>query len=163
MRSLSQVNARSAVAALAVCVLVASASSCSEELGTGEDAHVTTLGTVEVSAKLAEVPGDFPSNKLYDYGYVMKYTVGNLHRGDVPGDTIYVGHYNPLKPRDRVKDARVDDVGGTLRKFRVGDTHRMALEVPIDDHCMAGIVNEYAGQNTGPIYWAVWTNPAAGE
>jgi hypothetical protein len=151
------------VDALAIFLLVASFTSCSQDLGTGEDANVTTLGTVEITAKLVEIPGEFPSNKLYDYGYVMKYSVGEVHRGEVPGDTLYVGHYNPLKPRDRVKDARVDDVGGTLRRFRVGDTHRMALEVPIDDNCMAGIVNEYAGQDTGPIYWAVWTNPAAGQ
>lgn len=142
---------------MAVCV------SCSQDPGTGEDAHVTTLGTVEVTAELVEIPGEFPSNKLYDYGYVMKYKVGEVHRGEVKGEVMYVGHYNPLKPRDRVKDARVDDVGGTLRKFKAGDTHRMALDVPIDDYCMAGIVNEYAGQDTGPIYWAVWTNPAAGE
>jgi hypothetical protein len=34
----------------------------------------------------------------------------------------------------------------------------MALEVPIDDHFMGGIVNKYFGQETGAIYWAVRTN-----
>ena len=36
----------------------------------------------------------------------------------------------------------------------------MALEVPIDDHFMGGIVNKYFGQDTGPLYWAVWVNQA---
>jgi len=38
----------------------------------------------------------------------------------------------------------------------------MALEAPIDDYFMGGIVNKYFGQSTEPIYWAVWTN-LAGE
>ncbi|MFB3902458.1 MAG: hypothetical protein ACE15E_03335 [Acidobacteriota bacterium] len=74
------------------------------------------------------------------------------------GDTVYIGRYNPLKPRSSVTDARVTDVGGNVRQFKVGDVHRMALEVPIDEHYMGGIVNRYSGQPTGPIYWAVWSN-----
>ena len=35
---------------------------------------------------------------------------------------------------------------------------RLALEVPIDDYCMVGIVNKYFDQKPSPIYWAVWTN-----
>jgi hypothetical protein len=38
----------------------------------------------------------------------------------------------------------------------------MALEAPIDDYFMGGIVNKYFGQSNEPIYWAVWTN-LAGE
>jgi len=37
----------------------------------------------------------------------------------------------------------------------------MALEVPIDDYYMGGIINRYFGEETGPIYWAVWTNQAS--
>ena len=38
----------------------------------------------------------------------------------------------------------------------------MALEGSIDDHYMGGIVNKYFGQDTEPIYWAVWTNLVSG-
>ena len=34
---------------------------------TGEDANVTTLGMLEVTAEIIEISGEFPSNKLYDY------------------------------------------------------------------------------------------------
>ena len=39
--------------------------------------------------------------------------------------------------------------------------HRMALESPMDDHYMGGIVDKYFGQRTGTSYWAVWTDRAA--
>ena len=48
----------------------------------------------------------------------------------------------------------------TILKYEVLQVHRMALEAPIDDYFMGGIVNKYFGQETGPLYWAVWTNPA---
>jgi hypothetical protein len=76
----------------------------------------------------------------------------------VAGEFIFVGHYNPWKPRGEAADDRVKDVGGSLRNFRDGQTHHMALEVPIDDYFMGGLVNKYFGQETGPLYWAVWTN-----
>jgi len=141
-------------------ILCAACGGTASEDAAGPDAQVTTLGSIEVTAQLVEIPTEFPPNKLYDYAYVMKYKVLEVHRGDVPGDDIFVGHYNPLKPRNAVADARVKDIGGNLRAFRAGDIHRMALEAPIDDHYMGGIVNEYFGDDTGTIYWAVWTNPA---
>ncbi|MCL4217061.1 MAG: hypothetical protein KJ052_08680 [Candidatus Hydrogenedentes bacterium] len=129
----------------------------SEAPDDGADSQVTTQGSLEVTAKLVDIPGEFPSNDLYDYAYVMKYELVETHRGTTP-ETLYVGHYNPLKPRNEAADARADDVGGNVTEFRVGDVHRMALEVPIDDYCMAGIINKYAEQVHEPIYWAVWTN-----
>jgi len=95
---------------------------------------------------------------MYDYAHVMKYEVLQVHRGQLEKDTIYVGHYNPAKRRDRVADARVPEIGGNLKRFRVGDVHRMALEVPIDDYYMGGIINKYFGQTEDPVHWAVWTN-----
>ena len=56
------------------------------------------------------------------------------------------------------RDARAGDIGGNLKRFRVGDTQRLALELPIDDYYMGGIINKYFGQIDDPIYWAVWTN-----
>lgn len=145
----------------AALLLLVLALSCAQQATTGEDAHVTTAGSIEITAKLVDVPGEFVNRPMYDYAFVMKYQVLAVHRGEVAGDTIYIGHYNPLKPRARAADARVPEVGGNLRKFRVGDVHRMALEVPIDDHYMGGIINRYFGkEDTGPIYWALWTNRA---
>lgn len=123
----------------------------------GADPKVTTVGSIEVTARLADIAGEFPPNDLYDYAYVMKYDVIETHRGTAPG-ILYVGQYNPLKPRSEAADKRADDVGGNVTEFRVGDLHRLALEVPIDDYCMVGIINKYAEQVQEPIYWAVWTN-----
>jgi len=137
--------------------------SCNAGPGTGEDEQVTSLGDYEVTARLVEIPGEFIDRPMYDYAHVVKYEVLQVHRGDIGTDVIYVGHYNPLKPRSAVKDARVDDVGGTLKKIRQGDVHRMALTAPIDDYYMGGIINKYFEQGVDPVYWAVWTNPASGN
>jgi len=123
------------------------------------DPHLATNGTVEVTAKLVEIPeGAIFRRDLYDYATILKYRVVTVHRGAVDGDTLYVGHYNPWKPRAEAADKRVQGIGGTVRQFRAGDTHRMALEVPVEDHFMGGIVNKYFGQTTNALYWAVWAN-----
>jgi len=132
--------------------------SCGKKTDTGEDAKVTTMGSLEFTAKLVEIKGELPDIPLYDYAFVFKYEVVKVHRGKLDAKTIYVGQYNPLKPRSGVADARSGEIGGNLKKFRVGDIHRMALEVPIDDYFMGGIVNRYFEENVSPIYWAVWTN-----
>ena len=126
---------------------------------TASDPHLATNGTLEVSAKLAEIPeGAIFKRDLYDYTTILKYEVTQVHRGQVATNILFVGHYNPWKPRAEAADKRVKGIGGTLKQFRAGDTHRMALDVPIDDHFMGGIVNKYFGKETGPLYWAVWTN-----
>lgn len=127
-----------------------------------QDPGLTTHGTVEVTAKLVEIPeGAIFKRDLYDYATVLKYQVLQVHRGQLATNILLVGHYNPWKPRAEAADKRVKEIGGTLRQFRAGDLHRMALEVPIDDHFMGGLVNKYFGTESGPLYWAVWTNPAA--
>lgn len=125
--------------------------------GTGEDAQVTSLGGMEVTARLTEIRGKFPPNDLYDYAYVLKYHVLEFHRGEVDGNEILVAQYNPLKPRSKAQDEFSGTVGGNLTKFRAGDIHRMALEAPLADHYMGGILDEYY-QEKGVRYWAVWTN-----
>lgn len=132
--------------------------SCARQTDTGVDPQVTSLGSIEVTAELLEIPGEVRDDPMYDYAHVMKYKVLATHRGQVEREIIYVGQYNPAKPRDGVADARVGEIGGNLRQFRVGDVHRLALEVPIDDYYMGGIINKYFGQTDDPIYWALWTN-----
>ena len=125
------------------------------------DPHLTTNGTVEVTAKLLEIPdGAIFKRDLYDYATILKYRVVKVHRGEIKGDTIYIGHYNPWKPRSEAADKRAPGIGGNLRQFYSGQLHHMALQVPIDDFFMGGIVNKYFGQQTGPLYWAVWTDLA---
>ncbi|NLH40785.1 MAG: hypothetical protein GX448_03010 [Planctomycetes bacterium] len=124
------------------------------------DPNVTTRGSIEVTARLEEIRGDLIDDPMYDYAHVMKYKVLQVHRGKVDKDVIYVGHYNPAEPRGSVADARVQEIGGNVKQFRVGDVHRMAMEVPIDDHYMGGVINKYFGEVNDPVYWAVWTDRA---
>lgn len=128
----------------------------------GEDPQVKSLGAVEVTARLVEIPdGAIFQRDLYDYATILMYEVVSVHRGAVEkGATIYVGHYNPWKPRAEAADKRAKGIGGTLRQFRAGQLHRLALETPMDDHFMGGIVDKYFGKHSGPSYWAVWTNAA---
>jgi hypothetical protein len=129
----------------------------------GQDAEVSRRGSLEVTAKLVEVPdGAIFKRELYNYATVLKYQVLQIHRGKVNVETIYVGHYNPFKPRSEAADSRVPDVGGDLKAFRPGQVHRMALEESIDDQYMGGIVDKYFGKQTDTIYWAVWTNLVSG-
>ncbi|MEO8351178.1 MAG: hypothetical protein ABI680_05565 [Chthoniobacteraceae bacterium] len=150
------------ISTLAVAGLILSHASCTKKTNAGVDPRVQTLGTVEVTARLVEVPeGAIFHRDLYDYATVLKYEVVAVHRGDVAkGATIYVGHYDPWKSRSEAADKRAQNIGGDLRQFRAGDLHRMALEVPMDDHFMGGIVDKYFGKHGAPVYWAVWTNAA---
>jgi hypothetical protein len=127
------------------------------------DAKAATRGSIEVTAKLLEIPeGAIFKRDLYDYATVLKYQVLQVHRGKVEGTIIYVGHYNPFKPRAEAADRRVKDIGGNLKAFRAGQVQRMAMEAPIEDHFMGGIVNKYFEQATEPIYWAAWTDLVGG-
>ena len=112
-----------------------------------------------VTARLMEIPdGAIFKRELYNYTTILKYEVLRVHRGHTDTNSIYVGHYNPFKPRSEAADKRVKGIGGNLKSFRAGRIHRMALEVPIDDYFMGGIINKYFGMFNEPIYWAVWTN-----
>jgi hypothetical protein len=128
----------------------------------GEDDKVKSLGSVEVTARLVEIPdGAIFERDLYHYAGILKYEVVAVHRGSITkGETIYVGHYDPWKARDQAAQGQVKDVGGTLRRFEAGQLHRMALETPMDEFYLGAIVDKYFGKREGSAYWAVWTNPA---
>ena len=134
--------------------------SCGSRSKSGEDTQVKTLGTVEVTARLVEVPdGAVFQRELYDYATILKYEVVAVHRGAVEkGAVIYVGQYDPWKPRAEAADQRVKNIGGNSRQFRAGQLQRLALETPMDDFFMGGIVDKYFGKHSGPAYWAVWSN-----
>ena len=128
----------------------------------GEDEKVKSLGSVEVTARLVEIPdGAIFERELYHYAGILKYEVVAVHRGSLKkGETLYVGHYDPWKPRSEAPDKQVTEVGGDLKRFEAGHLHRMALEPSLDDAYLGAIVDKYFGKRDGPTYWAVWTNSA---
>jgi hypothetical protein len=129
----------------------------------GPDPELAKRGSIEITARLVEIPeGAIFQRELYKYATVLKYQVLEVHRGKVKRQTIYVGHYNPFKPRSEAADQGVQDVGGNLKSFRAGQVHRMALEESMFDHFTGGILNKYSGEDTDPIYWAVWTDLVSG-
>jgi hypothetical protein len=146
--------------AVTLAALAVTLTGCSKRPAKEVDTEVTTLGTAEVTAKLVEIPGPFPANDLYNYAYVLKYRVLKVHRGKVPSGDILVAQYNPLKPREQVQDDISGKVGGQVAAFRAGDIHRMALESPLDQFWMGGVVDKYFSA-PGTRYWAIWTNPGA--
>jgi hypothetical protein len=122
--------------------------------------EVSGLGIVEVTAKLLELPIEFPRKKLYDYVYVMKYRVLKTHRGKVEGDEILVGHYNPVKPRSAAQDKYSGKLGGSVDEFRVGDVQRLALDAPLDEKMpMVGLIDKYVSEKK-TRYWAIWADRA---
>jgi hypothetical protein len=150
---------------VATCLFALLGISCGQKAGgpaPAIDPQLSTHGSIEVTARLLEIPdGAIFKRDLYDYATVLKYKVLKVERGKVNGDVIYVAHYNPFKPRSEAADGRVKVIGGNLRTFQAGQAHHMALEVPVEDHFMGGLVNKYFGKTSDPIYWAVWTDLAA--
>jgi hypothetical protein len=123
-------------------------------------AEVTSLGKIEITAKVAQIIGDFPVNDLYNYTYIMKYHVLKTHRGKLEGEDVYIGHYNPLKPRAGAADKFSGKVGGNATRFQVGHVHRMALDFPLEDCYMGAIIDKHF-KEPGTRYWALWTDKAA--
>jgi DNA-binding beta-propeller fold protein YncE len=155
---------RNIVASLLLAVgLLATACASRKEGAASGDAELARRGSIEVTAKLVEIPEKaIFDRKQYNYATILKYQVLQVHRGRVKGETIYVAHYNPAKPRSEVADKDVQDVGGNLKSFVAGDVHRMALDELDYEKFTGGILNKYSEEDTDPIYWAVWTDPASG-
>ena len=98
--------------------LMTAGCSQSKEGAASANPEIGSLGNIEVTARLVEIPdGAIFERELYNYATVLKYQVLEVHRGKVRGQTIYVGHYNPWKPRSEAADRRVQGVGGTLKSF----------------------------------------------
>jgi hypothetical protein len=118
------------------------------------------LGNVEVVARLTEVPeGAVFERELYHYATILKYEVISCARGKVlPGDILYVAHYDPWKPRAAAADAKAPGIGGDVRAFVAGDRHHLALAIPLDDHYMGGLVDKYFGRRPPLTYWALRTD-----
>jgi hypothetical protein len=100
--------------------------------------------TLVVIARLAEIPGKFASNDLYNYVYIMKYRVLSVVKGSYKGQEILVGHYNPLIPRPQIKDAMKKFVSGNVEKFEVGAKQKLTLITPIEKVWKDAVDDEYA-------------------
>jgi hypothetical protein len=147
------------LALLAAVLCVSGLESCGKS-NLDPSPELAVNGDTEVTAKIVSIGGDFPPNKLYDYVFVMKYRVLKVHRGKVDGEEIFVGHYNPLKPRATAQDKFSGKVGGDVEHFQVGDVHRMALEGPLEEYFMGGIVDKHIKEQ-GTRYRAIWTDRAS--
>ena len=81
-----------------LCLILFNCTSCAKKTDTGADPKVTTLGSIEITAELVEIPGEIRNDPLYDYAHVMKYRVLAIHRGVLEEETLYVGNIIRLNP-----------------------------------------------------------------
>jgi hypothetical protein len=96
-----------------------------------------------VIAKLIEIRGKYPPNDLYDYVYIFKYQVLKVISGKYDDKTIFVGHYNPRIPRDKIKDKMAKVVSGSVTGFRAGDEHKLELVLPMEKYWNNAVIDEY--------------------
>jgi len=112
---------------------------CASTSQAGEPAGAPS-STIEVTARLAKIPGKFPADDLYDYAYVMQYQVQG---GAMDKQTILVAHYKPLRARNAIDDGMKKIVGGSLKRFEVGALHRMTLSPDMRKVWRGAVVDEF--------------------
>jgi hypothetical protein len=112
---------------------------------------------VEVKAKLVEIPSKPPPDDLYDYAYVMKYEVVG---GTLDKQTILVAHYKPLQPRSKIKDKMKASVGGKLRSFVPGETHKLKLSSDLKKIWKGPLIDEFSATDRKSVrYWCLEADP----
>jgi hypothetical protein len=126
---------------------------------TDEAASNPAGDTIKMEARLIEIPGKFPSNDLYNYVYIMKYKVVKVLKGTYVKKEILVGHYNPLIPRDRIKDKMAESVHGNVKRFEVNDRHLLTL-FPLEKVWRDAVEDDYTDADL-ESYFAVETNAVA--
>jgi hypothetical protein len=99
--------------------------------------------TLIVIARLIEIPGKFASNDLYNYVYIMKYLILKVERGACTSKELLVGQYNPLIPRNKIRDKMRAVARGNVDKFSVGAKHRLVLIAPISAVWNDAVEDEY--------------------
>lgn len=115
-------------------------------------------GKLVLIAELAEIPGQFPANELYNYAYIMKYKVVKVLQGAYGDPEILVGHYNPRIARAEIKDEQDAKVGGDVTSFQKGDVHYLVLN-PLDGEWTGAVEDEYFNDKR-PRWWALWADKA---
>jgi hypothetical protein len=134
------------------CLIAALVLAAPRDARSQNDATVVT-----VTAKLVEIPSKLPPDDLYDYAYVMRYEVIG---GPMDKASILVAHYKPLQPRSKIKDKMREFVGGKLRSFTPGDTHKLKLTSDLKKIWKGPLVDEYAATDRKSVrYWCLEADP----
>ncbi len=110
--------------------------------------------TLVLTARLVEIPGTMPPNDLYDYVFIMKYRVLTVKKGKCSEKEIYVGHYNPLIPRNQIKGKMDSLVNGNIEKFTAGSKHQLTLVSPIEKVWKDAVEDNYI-EIEQPRYFAL--------
>ena len=115
--------------------------------------------TLEVKAKLVEIPSQFPPDDLYDYAYVMKYEVIG---GKLDKQTLLVAHYKPKAKRSEIKDKMKASVSGTLKRFKQGDLHQLTLRTAMEKIWKGAVVDDFLATDKKTLrYWCLKVDPAS--
>jgi hypothetical protein len=113
--------------------------------------------TLNVTAKLVEIPGKLPSDDLYDYAYVMRYEVIG---GEMDKKSILVAHYKPRQARSAIKDQMKKYVSGKVRSFHEGDVQKLQLTPDLKSVWKGALVDEFAATDHKSIrYFALSADP----
>jgi hypothetical protein len=113
---------------------------------------------IEVTAKLVEIPSQFPPDDLYDYAYVMRYQVTG---GPLDKQSLLVAHYKPRQARNKIKDKMKPFVHGKVRSFVVGDVHRLKLTPELKKVWTGAVIDEFAATDRKSVrYWALEADPS---
>ncbi len=114
--------------------------------------------TLEVTAKLVDIPSKFPPDDLYDYAYVMKYEVQG---GPMDKKIILVAHYKPRRARSKIKGKMKKFVSGKLKRFKVGDVHKLVLDPDLDKIWKDAVIDDFFATDRKSIrYWCLKVDPA---
>jgi len=115
-------------------------------------------GKLEVTAKLVEIPSSFPPDDLYDYSYVMKYEVTE---GKLKGQSLFVAHYKPTLKRKMIKDQMSKFVEGKLKRFKVGEVHKLTLDPDLQKIWQGAVIDDFFAQDRKSVrYWCLKADPA---
>lgn len=113
--------------------------------------------SLSVTAKLVEIPTQFPPDDLYDYAYVMRYEVVG---GPMNKQSILVAHYKPRQPRGKIKDNMKPFVRGKVRSFSAGDVHKLKITAELKTVWKGALVDEFAATDRKSVrYWALEADP----
>jgi hypothetical protein len=114
--------------------------------------------SINVTAKLVEIPTKFPPDDLYDYAYVMRYQVVG---GPMDKQSILVAHYKPREARAAIKDSMKKYVSGKVRSFHQGDVHKLTLAPNLKAIWQGALVDEFAATDHKSVrYFALVADPA---
>jgi hypothetical protein len=73
-------------------------------------------------------------------------------RGSYSGQEILVGHYNPLIPRQRIKDKMAPFARGNVARFETGSKHQLTLITPIERVWNDAVEDDYVDSDLDKYY-----------